>query len=170
MKSKLDQRLSDLEGVNPGEDLILHFQDGSTRAFKIHRKSVLPLFCASMRLAYFDCYPEEYTPEKRKARAERKDVARDPAAREDPATGRPISKFDFLFELLGRATRISGQGSAHLVGQVWQQQRVRVETLRRGKRFYFTRENTDPFFDNCEVGPYTEADIAGEQKAASGMH
>jgi hypothetical protein len=154
--SKIEKHLRDLEGVNPGKDLVLHFQDGSTRAFRIHKKSVLPLWCAATRLEHFDCCPEEYTPAKRKERAERKDVARDPAAREDPQTGRPISRFDFLLALFARAERISGEGAKHLVSEAWAQCRYRAEVLRRGERFYFTRENPDPFFDNCRVGPYTE--------------
>ncbi|MGA2301765.1 MAG: hypothetical protein ABSG77_13875 [Candidatus Acidiferrum sp.] len=152
--SSIEKHLRDLEGVNPGADLILHFQDGSTRSFKIHKKSVLPLFCASMNLFHFVSCPEEYTAEARQKQAERKDVARDPAHREDAATGRPISRFDFLLELFGRAERISGDAAKHLVAETWSQCRMRAETLRRGKRFYYTRENTDPFFENCTVGPY----------------
>ncbi len=166
-KSSLDKRLLDLESVNPAEGIVLHFADGSTRFFKIHKKSVLGLFCASMKLAYFDCHPEEFTAEKRKAQAERKDVARDPRARKDAKTGRPITKYDFLLELLGRAVRISGPAAHHLVSETWAQCRMRVETLRRGERFYLTQKNMDPFFDRCLVGPYAPDVEARIQKAAS---
>ena len=120
-----------------------------------------------MALAHFDCYPEQYTPEKRKAQAERKDVARDPRERKDPETGRPITKYDFLLELLGKAECITGPAAHHLVTETWAQCRERVETLRRGKRFYYTRENTDPFFENCTVGPYAPDVEARIQRAAS---
>jgi hypothetical protein len=155
MLTRFEKRLRDLEGVNPANGIVLHFENGSTRSFQIHKKGVLGLFCASMHLFHWACYPEEYTPEKRKEKAERKDVVRDPEYREDPATGRPITKFDPLLELLGRAMHISGPGAKHLINEVWAQQRKRMETLRRGEKFYFSQENRDPFFDGCKVGPLT---------------
>jgi hypothetical protein len=155
MKKRSEKRLLELEGANPGEGIVLHFEDGSTRFFKIHKKSVLPLWCAGAALNYWAIYQEHYTPEARAIQAARTDVPpHDPRKQVDEATGRPITKFDFLLELLGRAVKITGPGAHHLVAMAWAEQRDRVETLRRGRKFYYTYASTDPFFaNNCEVGP-----------------
>ena len=158
--SRIDKQLRALEGVNPATDLVLHFKDGSSRSFKLHKKSVLGLFCSAMRLGHFIFYPEHYTPENLAIQRARKDLP--PNAhlpdREDPQTGRPISKFDSLLEFLAKAERISGTAAHHLVYEAWSVCRMAAETRRRGKRFFFTQENTDPFFkNNCQVGPYEDA-------------
>jgi hypothetical protein len=170
--SRIDKHLRELEGVNPTEGLVLHFKDGSTRFFRIHKNSVLGLVCASMHLMHFVSCPEEYTPEALKIKRARKDVPPNSHSpdREDPATGRPITKYDFLLELLGKAERISGPAAHHLVVEAWSLCRMAAETVRRGKRFSFTRENVDPFFGGCRVGPYAPDVEARIQKAGNVDH
>ena len=148
----MKREVEKLKGRNPASGIVLHFSDGSTRSFEIHQKSVIGLFCASMNLYHWSCYPEEHTRGKREEQAARRDVARNLSDREDPETGRPITKFDPLLELLGRAVRITGPAAHHLILEAWTLCRKRTETLRRGENFYFSRENPDPFFENCTVG------------------
>jgi hypothetical protein len=153
--SPLQKRLAQLEGVNPTNEIVLHFKDGSTRAFEIRQRSVLELLCAATSLAHWSLHPEAYTPEALAAQRSRTDVPPGSHEHEDVVTGRPTSKFDFLLELLSQATRISGPAAHHLVHEAWCVCRHRIESLRRGEHIYFTRENRDPFFADCEVGPLT---------------
>ena len=149
----MKREVEKLKGRNPASGIILHFSDGSTRFFEIHKKSVAGLFCASIALYHWSCYPEEHTRGKRAEQAARRDVAPDPERNEDPETGRPLSKYDPLLELLGRAVRITGPAAHHLILETWALCRKRTETLRRGENFYFSRETPDPFFENCTVLP-----------------
>jgi hypothetical protein len=154
--SRFEKRLRDLEGVNPANGIVLHFADGSTRFFRIHKKSVLRVFCESTRLSNWSEYPEQFTPEKLAERRARKDVTPGAFDDEDPITGKPVLKFEKFLLLLGHAVRISGPGAEGLVQWAWANCRFRLETLRRGEKFYFSQGTTDPFFlNNCEVGPLT---------------
>ena len=149
----MKREVEKLKGVNPPSGIVLHFSDGSTRFFQIHKNSVLGLFVAAMNLFHWSAYPDVYSPAKREEQAARRDVARNLSDREDPETGRPITKFDPLLDLLGRAVQITGPAARNLVLEAWGLMRKRSETLRRGENFYFSRENPDPFFKHCEVGP-----------------
>jgi len=164
----LDKRLRDIEGINPASGVILHFENGSTRLFKIHKNSVLGLFVAASNLFHWSSFPDLYTCEKRGEQAARRDVARDPSDREDPETGRPITKFDPLLEMLARATHITGPAAHHLVAESWGLMRLRAEVLRRGQNFFFSRENPDPFFKNYQVGPLTGREP--QQLSDAGVH
>jgi len=153
MRSNLKREIEKLQGRNPASGIVLTFSDGSTRFYEIHKNSVLGLFIAATNFYHWSVYPELYTAEKRAEQAARRDVADDPSRCQDPHTGRPITKYDHVLEMLSRATHISGPAAHHLVAEAWALCRKRAETLRRGENFFFSRETPDPFFENCTVGP-----------------
>jgi hypothetical protein len=143
IRSSRSRRVSKLEGVNPETEVLLYFDDGSSRAFRFRMRSELVLFCEATHLANWILYPE--TPEEMKARRERKDVPPGAFKDEDPLTGRPISRFDKFFPLLMNAVRISRGG---VFGMAWVTLVHVREAQRRGYPFSCTREalDSDPYY------------------------
>ena len=152
--SRFAKRLAELEGVNPERAIVLHFDDGSSRAFHFRRRSELELFSAASALAHWLLFPSEYTPEKLKAQRARKDVLPDALDNDDPQTGRPISRFDKLFPLLMNAAKIA---SGRMLRMGWGALVHVREVQRRGNRFACTREGleSDPYYKCVGKGDFT---------------